>query len=321
MSKAALVELVYIDQERRIRAGEAVAVEWYRQQFPELAALLQAGEGSGDDRDRASGAESEVFDRANSEPGHGTDSTLIAGWQPDGQRTVSMVQPAGPSRIEEDQGIFGSAPLRRFGGYELLEEIARGGMGIVYKARQIKANRTVALKMILGGQLASVQDVKRFETEASAAATLDHPNIVPIFEVGEQDGRHFYSMGFVDGKSLSDVLREGPLAPQRAARLMREVAQAVDYAHAKGIIHRDLKPQNILLSREGSPRVADFGLAKQMAGAGELTATGQILGTPNFMSPEQARGDRPDGPSRIFIRWEPCCTACSQAARRFKRPT
>ena len=126
-------------------------------------------------------------------------------------------------------------------------------MGIVYKARQIRANRTVALKMILAGQLASDEDVKRFETEASAAATLDHPNIVPVFEVGENQGRHFYSMGFVDGQSLSDLLRQGPLAPKEAARLMRQVAQAVEYAHSQGIIHRDLKPQNILLSRDGTP--------------------------------------------------------------------
>ena len=183
------------------------------------------------------------------------------------------------------------APLGRFGGYELLQEIARGGMGIVYKARQIKANRTVALKMILGGHFASAEDVKRFETEASAAATLDHPNIVPIFEVGEHEGRHFYSMGFIDGKSLSEMLRDGPLAPKEAARIVRQVAQAVEYAHSQGIIHRDLKPQNILLSHGGSPRVADFGLAKQLSGTSELTATGQILGTPNYMSPEQARGD------------------------------
>ncbi len=162
------------------------------------------------------------------------------------------------------------------------------------REREIKANRTVALKMILAGQFASAEDVKRFSRpKPSAAATLDHPNIVPIFEVGEHEGRHFYSMGFIDGQSLSDVLREGPLAPKEAAHLIRQVSQAVEYAHKQGIIHRDLKPQNILLSRDRSPRVTDFGLAKQLAGASELTATGQILGTPSFMSPEQARGDGP----------------------------
>jgi tRNA A-37 threonylcarbamoyl transferase component Bud32 len=165
-------------------------------------------------------------------------------------------------------------------------------MGVVYKARQIKANRTVALKMILSGQLASSDEVKRFQTEASAAAGLDHPNIVPIFEVGEHEGRHFYSMGFVDGQSLSELLRHGPLPPRGVARLMLQVTRAVEYAHAHGIIHRDLKPQNILLAGGGmTPRVADFGLAKQLSASGDLTATGQILGTPNFMSPEQARGD------------------------------
>jgi eukaryotic-like serine/threonine-protein kinase len=210
--------------------------------------------------------------------------------QPANQTTVSSDQPTGSSRIGPEQSVAGSAPLGPFGGYELLEVIARGGMGIVYKARQLKANRTVALKMILAERLASSQEVQRFETEGSAAATLDHPNIVPVFEVGEHAGQHFYSMGFVDGQSLSELLRNGPLAPQEAARLTRQVAQAIGYAHAKGIIHRDLKPQNILLSRDGSPRVADFGLAKQLSGSSELTATGQVLGTPNFMSPEQARG-------------------------------
>jgi eukaryotic-like serine/threonine-protein kinase len=210
--------------------------------------------------------------------------------QPAVPTTISSDHPTGPSSIGLEQSAGRSAPLGPFGGYELLEVIARGGMGIVYKARQLKANRTVALKMILAERFASPEDVQRFETEASAAATLDHPNIVPVFEVGEHAGQHFYSMGFVDGPSLSEMLRNGPLTPKEAARVMRLVAQAVAYAHAKGVIHRDLKPQNILLSRDGSPRVADFGLAKQLSGSGELTATGQVLGTPNFMSPEQARG-------------------------------
>ena len=206
------------------------------------------------------------------------------------------------------------AMIRYFGDYELLEEIARGGMGVVYKARQVKLNRVVAIKMILSGQLASKEDVQRFYTEAEAAAGLDHPGIVPIFEVGEHEGQHYFSMGFVDGESLSSRLSDGPLPPREAAELIRKVAEAVQYAHDQGVIHRDLKPANVLLkeSRESKvesrgqeqsassgsrlsalgsvPMVTDFGLAKKLKGDSNLTGTGQILGTPSYMPPEQAAG-------------------------------
>jgi len=207
------------------------------------------------------------------------------------------------------------AIIRYFGDYELLEEIARGGMGVVYKARQVKLNRIVAIKMILSGQLASKEDVQRFYTEAEAAAGLDHPGIVPIYEVGEHDGQHYFSMGFVDGQSLSSRIADGPLPPREAADLLHRVSDAVQYAHDRGVIHRDLKPANILLQRSAvrsqksalgrtesstdlcsltsdlsSPKVTDFGLAKQLKGDSNLTGTGQILGTPSYMPPEQAAG-------------------------------
>ncbi|WP_143544153.1 serine/threonine-protein kinase [Rhodopirellula sp. MGV] len=181
-------------------------------------------------------------------------------------------------------------PLVEFDGYELLGEIARGGMGIVFRARQIEANRIVALKMILSGNLAGAGEIQRFKNEAKAAARLDHPNIVPVFDIGEQDGLHFFSMGFVDGPSLEKLISNERMGDQRSAEFVRTLARAVQYAHSKGIIHRDLKPANILLDEHGNPRITDFGLSKVMHSQTELTGTGQVLGTPAYMSPEQAFG-------------------------------
>lgn len=185
--------------------------------------------------------------------------------------------------------------LRYFGEYELMHEIARGGMGVVYKARQVKLNRTVAVKMILAGQLAGEDSVKRFYTEARAAAGLRHPNIVAIHEVGEHDGQHYFSMDYVDGESLAARIARGPLPAREAAELLQKVATAISFAHAESVIHRDLKPANILLDREGEPHVSDFGLAKLTAKPEDatdqsLTASGQVLGTPSYMPPEQAAG-------------------------------
>ncbi len=181
--------------------------------------------------------------------------------------------------------------LKQLGDYELLAEIARGGMGVVYKARQQRLKRIVAVKMILAGDFASEADVQRFHTEAEAAAQLDHPHIVPIYEVGEHGGLHYFSMGFVEGESLAARINTAPLAPREAAELLKKVCHAVHYAHGQGVIHRDLKPGNILLDQSGEPRITDFGLAKRTnAGSRDLTGTGQILGTPSYMPPEQALG-------------------------------
>ncbi len=163
-------------------------------------------------------------------------------------------------------------------------------MGVVYKARQLSLNRTVAVKMILAGQLASEAEVKRFRTEAEAAAQLQHPNIVAIHEVGEHQGQQYFSMDFVAGKSLADRLGQEGIPIAEAARLMKSIAEAVHFAHQRGIVHRDLKPANVLLDESGRPRITDFGLAKRLDRGEQLTVSGAVLGTPDYMSPEQAAG-------------------------------
>jgi WD40 repeat protein len=206
---------------------------------------------------------------------------------PNDQATLDL----GPA--SKAQSLDAAPPrIRYFGDYEIVREIARGGMGVVFQARQVSLNRPVALKMILAGQLANETDVKRFYTEAESAANLDHPGIVPIYEVGQHEGQHYFSMGFVEGQSLSHRLAEGPLPPRQAAELMVKVADAIEFAHQRGVIHRDLKPANILLDKNGNPRVTDFGLAKRLETDSGLTGSGQIMGTPSYMPPEQAGGKR-----------------------------
>ncbi|HVW38599.1 MAG TPA: protein kinase [Pirellulales bacterium] len=179
---------------------------------------------------------------------------------------------------------------RRFGEYELLEEIARGGMGVIYKARHMRLDRIVALKMILAGQLAAESDIIRFRSEASTAASLQHPHIVAVHEVGEQDGQFYFTMDYVEGASLADMVRVSPLPALRAAQYVKTLALAVQYAHEQGTLHRDLKPPNVLIDRFDQPRITDFGLAKRISGGSDLTAAGQIMGTPSYMPPEQAQG-------------------------------
>jgi len=182
--------------------------------------------------------------------------------------------------------------IRYFGDYELLEEIARGGMGIVYKARQVSLNRVVAVKMILAGNLASEIDVHRFQIEAEAAARLQHPNIVAVHEVGRHEGQSYFSMDYVDGRNLSEIIREDPLPMRQAAKYVAEIADAVHYAHQQGTLHRDLKPSNVMIDVDGRVRITDFGLALNFESDSNLTRTGQALGTPAYMPPEQAQGKR-----------------------------
>jgi WD40 repeat protein len=204
------------------------------------------------------------------------------------------------SRPTESAQPDPAAPARvhYFGDYEILRELARGGMGVVFLARQMSLNRPVALKMILAGQLANETDILRFYLEAEAAANLDHPGIVPIYEVGQHEGQHYFSMGFVEGPSLAQRLTGGPLPPRAAVALLGKVAEAIDYSHQHGVVHRDLKPGNILLDQDGNPRVTDFGLARRVQGGSDLTGTGQIMGTPSYMPHEQAGSHRDEiGPA------------------------
>jgi eukaryotic-like serine/threonine-protein kinase len=194
--------------------------------------------------------------------------------------------PSGPTA----SAVASASESLRFGDYELLREVARGGMGIVYRARQVSLDRVVALKMILAGRLATPEDLLRFRTEAEAAGRLKHPNIVAVHEVSEVDGQHFFSMDFIEGVSLTDKLRSGPLPSRVAARYVRTIARAVHHAHRQGVLHRDLKPSNILLDADDEPHITDFGLAKRLGGDSGQTRTGVVLGTPSYMSPEQAAG-------------------------------
>ena len=211
----------------------------------------------------------------------------------------------GPFKLEplagEDQRSAGdrehtsssrrSAPLpRSLGDYELLEEIARGGMGVVFRARQKSLDRIVALKLVIGGPVASAAALQRFQAEAQTAAGLQHPNIVAIHEVGEHEGQAYFSMDYIEGRDLAQVLRDGPLPPRQAAGYVKAIAEAIEYAHQRGVLHRDLKPSNVLIDPFDRPRITDFGLAKRLSGDSELTVSGQVLGSPNFMAPEQAQG-------------------------------
>src|SRR6266705_1083442 len=189
----------------------------------------------------------------------------------------------GNSEIRNQTAEIQNPRLRYFGDYQLIEEIARGGMGVVYRARQLSLNRIVAVKMLLFGKFSSDEYVRRFRAEAAAAAALQHPNIVAIHEIGQHEGQYYFSMDYVAGKNLAEVVRDGPLPYKRIARHLQTIAEAVQYAHEHGVLHRDLKPSNVLIDSLDQPRITDFGLAKQLKGDSELTATGHMLGSPSFM--------------------------------------
>ncbi len=212
----------------------------------------------------------------------------------DGQSNHDLDHPTTPFGSLGDRlhRTGGEAEAVTLGDYELIAELGRGGMGVVYQARQTSLGRTVALKMILRGMTPSAADLARFRTEAESAARLDHPSIVPIYDVGEYQGQPFFTMKYVAGTTLAQRLAEGPLPPREAAALLAPICRAIHYAHERGVLHRDLKPSNILIDAEGRPHVSDFGLAKRVEGEDRVTQTGAVLGTPSYMAPEQAAGTR-----------------------------
>jgi tRNA A-37 threonylcarbamoyl transferase component Bud32 len=256
------LDQIIADYLQQVEAGQVPDREALLARHPELA-----------DRLRAFFADYDRLDRQAAELRLPADPNL----------TTDQALPPGADAA----GLAGLSRVRYFGDYELLEVIARGGMGVVYKARQVSLNRLVALKMILKGELATERDVARFRAEAEAAANLDHPHIVSIYEVGEHDGQQYYAMRYIEGTSLT----RRPRADARTeAGLIATVARAVHYAHQHGILHRDVKPSNILVDSAGTPFVTDFGLAKRVDADGSLTESGALVGTPRYMAPEQAAG-------------------------------
>ncbi|PYK11350.1 MAG: hypothetical protein DME61_00905 [Verrucomicrobia bacterium] len=214
---------------------------------------------------------------------------VAAGNAPGGKENVLRDD---ASAVPDVKGMARAANmLGEFGDYELLEEIGRGGQGVVFRARQKSLNRTVALKVIGLGQWATKAHLKRFRREAEAAASLDHPCIVPIYEVGERDGSCYFSMKFIEGGQLDEVIRRTPMSIRQAAELIAKVARTVHYAHEHGILHRDIKPGNILLDAKGEPHLTDFGLARLLESESTITRTLEVMGTPSYMAPEQASGE------------------------------
>ncbi len=258
-----LEELLRVERELLQRAGAEPDVEEYRRRFPDSVAVVDAVFSLEPGRSEATG------------PEPATTGPITSGGDQNGNQ-----EPAPGTRV------------CYFGDYELIREIGRGGMGIVYKARQISLNRPVALKMIRSAALASEDELRRFQNEAEAIALLDHPHIVPILEVGNHEGQRYFSMKLISGLSLDKKLVDYTADPKSAALLLEKAAEAVHHAHQRGILHRDLKPANILLDERGEPYVTDFGLAKRVEGDSELTHSGAIMGTPAYMAPEQASGRR-----------------------------
>lgn len=270
-----LIELINLDWDWLKRIGDEVDLDTYISRFPEDVDTIR-----------------EQFKKFHSSGNQFTNAgTLdVSREQLDQETNDTQKYPFSQSNSELASPVSGSI----IGGYEILESIGKGGMGVVYRARQVNLRRIVALKMIKPGEFDDPAYIKRFQAEASAAAQLDHPGIVQVYDVGEDAGRHYFSMAYVDGPNLAQLVAERPLTNRKAAVITKAITEAIAVAHAHGLIHRDLKPANVLMEVNGQPKITDFGLAKSIKTESDLTATGQILGTPSYMPPEQATGSISD---------------------------
>jgi hypothetical protein len=278
--QAALAELVHVDLERRLKAGEDVTPQAYLERFPELAATPE--------RMKSLIAAARALEHYRlSRPARATSEPPANSPQHSSAATKEWSRSAAglSDRIIREDESLPAVP-----GYVLLKVLGRGGMGIVYKARDIQLGRLVALKMILAGEHAAAEPRVRFAAEARVVASLQHPNIVQIHQVGECHGQHYLALEYVDGGSLDQKLAGIPQPARPTAALVETLARALDAAHAKGIVHRDLKPGNVLLMIDGTPKISDFGLAKQLDSDSGQTRTGTVVGTPSYMAPEQAAG-------------------------------
>lgn len=278
-------ELLLVEVDHRRQSGSVTADE-YIVRFPEYEEAVRRVFDS-----LASGQLPDLPPEQHSLPlGPDTDQTQVED-QTDASSQATLVDSAGGSAVPSSD-----TPGSRIGPYVIEAELGRGAMGVVYRAHHPQLNRTVALKTIRAAGAGSRTALKRFQLEAQAAAALDHPGIVPVFEVGEYDGTPFFTMALVQGSDLAELVNDEPLDSRRAAEICVGIAQAAEHAHTQGIIHRDLKPHNVLIDADGQPRVTDFGLARSMLEESELTQFGQVLGTPSYMPPEQATG-RESGPA------------------------
>ena len=301
-SPDAAVDLIYGEFLIRDERGESPTQQEFLDRFPQYAGRLRSQFAMFEAMREASTAQTaadrqqktvDVDADAGPEEGAWNTPTLDAHLElgaigskltVDGRQETSVIG----SKLFESGMVV---PVPSVAGYEIIGELGRGGMGVVYKARHLKLNRVVALKMILVGAHASQEQMLRFMGEAEMIAQLQHPNIVQLFDAGVHEGMPYLSMEFVEGGSLGSKVREGILIPIVAARIVEAVSRAIDYAHSRGIVHRDLQPENVLLTSDGTPKITDFGLAKRTEMGDWLTRVGAVMGTPCFMSPEQARGN------------------------------
>jgi serine/threonine-protein kinase len=299
-----LVELIHVELECRLKHGETPRVEDYLKRYPELTADpavvldLIVAEFQVRRRTDTTVTPAEYLERfpqfsAQLSERLQLPPPALPTPRPDpGKKQTVHADPVPPMiyQTQPDPAMPLGIQRKMAAGCELLEKLGEGGMGIVYKARQVKLKRLVALKMLLAGENARPDELTRFRLEAESAARLQHPNVVQCYEVGEENGRPYFIQEFVDGGTLTDKLGGKTMPPREAAKLIETLARAMYVAHSRNIVHRDLKPSNILLTTEGVPKITDFGLAKQIDNPSHHTKHGVVMGTPSYMAPEQAEG-------------------------------